>query len=171
MYLSVQVWKDAKESSHPRNRTELSSLSHRHSFIRFIHMSALFFLPDVYIVWTFYETCSKCIPTYVLTGSLPKLSLPNIFVSFLYVDKNVKIFHIVLVIYIWFLFSYRLVFIGEKTRRYFNMIFKKSAIMKYMAGKLVFYSTESHKMQNNANAFWNVLNNLGLWLTIIFVIE
>lgn len=26
---------------------------------------------------------------------------------------------------------------------------------------------ESHKMQNKAGTFWNILNNLVLWLTII----
>ncbi len=73
--------------------------------VRLIHMSSLLLLLHF---WTFYAPCSKCILAYVLpvhmftsnllcsrfvlSESLPKSSLPNIFISFLFVAENVNIF-------------------------------------------------------------------------------
>ncbi len=68
--------------------------------VRLIHMFALLLLPHIDFL-TFYAPCSKFIIAYVppvlklsffLNEPLPKSSLPNIFVSFLFTDENVNTF-------------------------------------------------------------------------------
>ncbi len=80
------------------NRTELY-------IVIFIHMSALLLLPDIDIFERFMR-CAASVLVYVplvhmytllhsrfvLNQSLPKSSLPNIFISLLFVDENVNRF-------------------------------------------------------------------------------
>ncbi len=82
---------------HSENRTKLSSLLRRQ--IDPYVCSSL--TPTYWHFLTFYVPCSKFIIAYVppvlklsfiLNESLPKSSLPNIFVSFLFTDENVNKF-------------------------------------------------------------------------------
>ncbi len=70
---------------------------------RFVLMSALLLFPHIDIFFTLHQKCmlaygscshltseSRC--RFALNESLPKSSLPNIFVSFFLVDKNFNIF-------------------------------------------------------------------------------
>ncbi len=92
------------------NRTELSSLLRRQIY-PYVCSSLT---PTYWHFLTFYAPCSKCILAYVprvhmfaptllcsrfvLNEFLPKSSLPNILVSFLFIDENVNRFVIIFVI-------------------------------------------------------------------------